>query len=682
MKLLPGWHNKIDQNTPVSPREIRLPLSTKKLAQSTQRISNEEDAQRMVQYVYEKPVSYIGMDTEYRYEADGPITVSKTKGWWDIKSVHAFCLAFALVNDEAIVRFALDLRQNELHPFVQRVLDLPVPFVCHSASSELYVLWKLGLREPGILWDTFLAERALRLGKKRSGKSKPELSQPEEIQKKEQAEECYERSLSLDAVAHHYRIPCNRAGVKGHLQSAFLTKPVDEPLSDDEIEYCAEDAQLTALIREPQRVMCDRAGICETLDRVIMPWNVTAAEISWTGVELDRGKCQSFLQASQAMQRQLRSRMKHFQICNPGSPQQIGSFLERYNLARFFPRTDTDQVCTKDKILEEREHLHPAIALVRQYRKIRMLSKDPAVLGLIEGKDGRVHAKFTVLGAESGRTQSSVPNLMGIGKSFRPFVRATDGYAIGDVDLSQIEIGIAAAVFRDERMIEDFNSGDVYVGQMKRMLPHEIPPEDWDLPDAELKKKHKRLRDRCKPLALGIIYGKTIPGIALELKISRREARRLWESFCNHYPNLCRGMDDAREQSIRRGYAYITGLRRFYPGRKEPSPGDKRSLGNSYVQGTAALVFFDAGNRLRRLYHRLGARLIIPVHDAFVFESPRKYFEEVAELTRRVMTETVQEWFPELHPRAAVNVEHPDCWNYEGNADSVERFITDPTLRL
>ena len=52
------------------------------------------------------------------------------------------------------------------------------------------------------------------------------------------------------------------------------------------------------------------------------------------------------------------------------------------------------------------------------------------------------------------------------------------------------------------------------------------------------------------------------------------------------------------------------------------TPHEERGLGNSYVQGTAALVFFDAGNRLRRLYRRHGARLIIPVHDAFVFEAP------------------------------------------------------------
>ena len=83
-------------------------------------------------------------------------------------------------------------------------------------------------------------------------------------------------------------------------------------------------------------------------------------------------------------------------------------------------------------------------------------------------------------------------------------------------------------------------------------------------------------------------------------------------------------------------------------------------MGNAYVQGTAALVFFDAGNRLRRLYRRRRARLILPVHDAFVFEAPIDRVADVAELTRSVLIRTVQEWFPELQPRK-VNIAHAAC---------------------
>ena len=271
---------------------------------------------------------------------------------------------------------------------------------------------------------------------------------------------------------------------------------------------------------------------------------------------------------------------------------------------------------------------------------------------------------------------------MGLGKIFRPLVRATPGFAIVDVDLSQIEVAIAAAVFRDDALIRDFNTGDVYVAMAKNIFAEELSENDRRLGDADFKTRYKPLRNRTKPLVLGIIYGKTVPGIARDLQISRGEAQRLWERFETLYPTLCQGMAAAREQSVRRGYAYISGLRRFraYAGRS--SPHEQRALGNACVQGTAALVFFDAGNRLRQLCRQYGARLLIPVHDSYVVEAPEENLETVATLTESVMVQTVQEWFPELRPRAEINMSHPECWNHEGNSDSVERFIEDPTWSL
>jgi hypothetical protein len=80
-----------------------------------------------------------------------------------------------------------------------------------------------------------------------------------------------DESLSLDATAARYGIVIPRAGDKATLQSEFLIKPLDAPLTQAEAEYCAA-AQDTVEIRILQRLACDHAGICEVLDRVMMPW--------------------------------------------------------------------------------------------------------------------------------------------------------------------------------------------------------------------------------------------------------------------------------------------------------------------------------------------------------------------------------------------------------------------------
>jgi DNA polymerase I len=94
------------------------------------------------------------------------------------------------------------------------------------------------------------------------------------------------------------------------------------------------------------------------------------------------------------------------------------------------------------------------------------------------------------------------------------------------------------------------------------------------------------------------------------------------------------------------------------------------------------VVFKTAGNRLDRLYRQYGARLLIPLHDAFIFEAPLESLEEVTNLTARVMCETVQEYFPELRPRVEVNMQRPDCWNKEGDANALIRWLRDPLVAV
>ena len=103
---------------------------------------------------------------------------------------------------------------------------------------------------------------------------------------------------------------------------------------------------------------------------------------------------------------------------------------------------------------------------------------------------------------------------------------------------------------------------------------------------------------------------------------------------------------------------------------------------NHPVQGSAAVVFKVAGNRLDKLYRRYDARLLVPLHDAYLFEAPLDTLQEVASLTGRVLCETVQEYFPVLQPRVETNIEYPACWNKDGRFDSVERWMEDPTFSM
>ena len=109
---------------------------------------------------------------------------------------------------------------------VQEVLDLPVAFATHNARSELFAFWSLGLREPRVLWDTMLAEKALMLGRSPwRRKSREALTDEEAASLKEAANAEQESSLSLCSVAARYNIAIPDVSAKAALQSSFLTKP-------------------------------------------------------------------------------------------------------------------------------------------------------------------------------------------------------------------------------------------------------------------------------------------------------------------------------------------------------------------------------------------------------------------------------------------------------------------------
>jgi DNA polymerase-1 len=123
----------------------------------------------------------------------------------------------------------------------------------------------------------------------------------------------------------------------------------------------------------------------------------------------------------------------------------------------------------------------------------------------------------------------------------------------------------------------------------------------------------------------------------------------------------------------------VSGLRRYRARQSGPLTNWERNwMTNHPVQGSAAVVFKVAGNRLDRRYRRYDAWLLVPLHDAYVFEAPLPMLTEVAELTGNVLCEAVQEYFPALRPKVEVNVQYPFCWNKDGHFDSVEHWMEDP----
>jgi DNA polymerase-1 len=205
----------------------------------------------MLDFAMQRPLSHIGFDTEFKYDRHG-IFIDKRNTAYDPSSIHPLLLSLSMAesNDNgnvSIYTFVVESRKPELLPTLKELFKLPIIFVGHFAKVELFCLWQLGLQEPDNIWDTYIFEKLLNLGRdnikqKLRGVSK----ESDQIKIKEVSEEQKKFSYSLVATCQRYGVSYRMAGEKERLQKSFLDHPEGSAYSEEQISYSAEDAIATA----------------------------------------------------------------------------------------------------------------------------------------------------------------------------------------------------------------------------------------------------------------------------------------------------------------------------------------------------------------------------------------------------------------------------------------------------
>jgi DNA polymerase I len=682
MKLLPAWNERLHAARP-EPFSNRVRYCLKKspqyYAMQTNFIDTLDGARAMVDFAQQRPLFRIGLDTEFRYDRPG-VVIDKRNTTYDPRSIRPLLLSLAMAEpsdangDGTLYAFVIDLRKMELLPVLEELFRLPMPFIGHFVKVELFCLWRLGLPEPSILWDTFIFEKALQMGRYHHEKRRT-ADDGAQILAREEAQEKEAFGLSLVVTCQRYGVTYRMAGEKERLLKSFLTHPDGAPFSQGQIDYSAEDAIAASLLYPLQVHKAVQNGLLHHCMTVEMPWVTTNARIQWMGARVDEGKRDEVFARLTLLLEQLEKQLAtEYGIENTQSHKQLAEFFQECGLLHSFRQGGT--VSFDKKMLKKNAHLHPAIALLRHGRRVSSLLADKLLSSEFVGDDGRVRADHQQLGTATGRQASRWPNFLGLDRMLRPLVIPDPGYGIGEVDFSQVEVGVAAAVYGDEELVRMFNSGDVYSAMAQHFYQGELSAEDRAMTGKEFKGKHKVLRNQMKTCTLGIIYGITPVGLAENLGTTTAKAAALQERFMTMFPQLQTALIAAAQFGAIRGYAHtVSGLRRYRAKSGEATRREKNWLTNHPVQGSAAVVFKAAGNRLHRLYRQYDARITIPLHDAFIFEAPLADVEAVAELTSRVMCDTLQEYFPVLRPQVEVNTCRSDCWNKDGEGDELERWI-------
>jgi DNA polymerase-1 len=411
------------------------------------------------------------------------------------------------------------------------------------------------------------------------------------------------------------------------------------------LDYAAEDADVTIRLDDALRGEVEKAGAMRSLEEAEEPLVKILIDMEREGVKIDIAALKEYARELDRDILSLTQRILAYADpgFNPDSPKQLGELLfDRLKLnTSVSKRTAKGQWSTDEKILSKLVGDHPIVQDILEYRTCSKLKSTyvDKLPQLIDG-EGRIHTTYSQAFTETGRLSSSDPNLQNIpvrterGKLIRKaFVARDEKHVLLSADYSQIELRLVAAFSGDEAMLQAFRDGaDIHRDTASRV---------YNVMDAFVTGEQ---RSKCKMVNFGIIYGISAFGLAQRLKIPRKEASTLIETYFKLYPRVREFMERAIAEAREKGYATtVLGRRRTLRDINSMNASVRqaaeRDAINTPIQGSAADLIKVAMVKVDRAIKaaNLRAKMVLQIHDELVFDVPQDEVEALSEIVRREM---------------------------------------------
>ena len=290
--------------------------------------------------------------------------------------------------------------------------------------------------------------------------------------------------------------------------------------------------------------------------------------------------------------------------------------------------------------------------VIQIYLEWKRADKRRQMINSIQEKmdaDGFVRASYMQLGAESGRMSCIKPNNQQIPRDpqFRGCVEAPEGYLLVDADFGQMELRLAAAIAKDERMISAFQRG-----------------EDLHTVTAETIGCSRQI---AKSANFGLLYGSGAKGLrnyagGTGITMTVQRAAEIRNDWLDAFAGIGRWQREmAKESQDTSGNKWaetripVSGMRRYLQG-------DMNRLTvrcNTPIQGAGAAILKCALGKLWPLVHEAGeetVRIAAAVHDEILLLVREDAAEEWAACLKQVMEEAEAKWLGDIPALAEVSI--------------------------
>jgi DNA polymerase I len=373
----------------------------------------------------------------------------------------------------------------------------------------------------------------------------------------------------------------------------------------------------------------DDAGLLPAYEMIDLPLVPVLATMERAGVKIDQ---KQLAVLSKRLDSECSSKAKRIhelagQEFNINSPKQLGDVLfNKMNLPKPVKYGKGKTISTAVDVLEDLAAEHEIAKRVLEYRQVSKLKSTyvDALPMLLNPETGRLHTTFNQTGTATGRLSSTNPNLQNIpirteqGREIRAAFIAEEGHVLLAADYSQIELRLLAHFSGDPLLVEAFRRGD----DIHALTASQV----FGVPPMMLDAEHRR---RAKAVNFGIVYGISPFGLAAQLNIEQKEAKKFIDAYFAKYKGVRTWLDSVLEQARKeQRVSTLFGRTRPIPDINSKNANMRgfaeRTATNTPLQGTAAdlikLAMIRLQDELRE--RRLKSRMTLQVHDELVFEVP------------------------------------------------------------
>lgn len=421
----------------------------------------------------------------------------------------------------------------------------------------------------------------------------------------------------------------------------------------------AADAQVSALMFKEQYRILEKQGSLSFFTDTIMPATRVLMGMTKRGIKVDERRLGEWQQELQDELVDLEAAWYEQTLgVNPHSPHQLRKYLyDTLGLPTQRNKYDgvtTDEGALKSLIEGEPRHtdLLKLLLRIREISKLKSTYSEVAI-----GADGCVHPGYLPMnkdtdsaGAATGRLASSEPNIQNQPPRARCiFVPHQEGMVLVEGDFSQIELRIAAALAKDQGLLEALR-GDVF-SEIMRLLGCD--------------------RVRAKNVVYGSLYGAGPRKLAMLLRqrglpTTERDARDLQDRLARAYPRLWGWRSEVgRSASRERVLVNPFGRRRYFYAGSSDTPAAIDFL----PQSTAADILWSCLVPSSEVAQATGASLLTTVHDSLLFEV---WSEGVHDFVQSISEVLAQEW-----PQVAQGFRVPVKFKVGKNWGEMEEYQND-----